>query len=204
MPDNEKSLCKVRIEFFCRKRGVLPANLRVRRFRFVQGKPAEWWIRVKNLGNEPTPPLELTNFNVSDRVRDISSGPEKTFLISQLNPNSSTELFLDSSTLKFKGSAWVSFTLTSKDENYEVQTFQFDPVAKEDDACTGKNIWGEIVYIEGELEMLQKRSNLLLVMLTSVIVVETAFGMTESLKFVIGLMYAPFKMFVEFIGTLLQ
>lgn len=170
--------------------------------KFVQGVPFELFILITNIGSTPSPEIVISNFLLKSTADNLVINSQNSLRIKQLNPGESIELSLDKMTIGFKGSAWASLDLKPEGEECEITSYQYDCDHQKDEPHATKNNWGDLVYIQGELEVLQQKTNNLILVLTVVTVIHSIFGMKESLKFLIGLIYQPLAYIAEFLGTL--
>ena len=111
---------------------------------------------------------------------------------------------MDNFTFRFKDSAWVSLKLKAVGEESAIVTYQYDSNHCSDGVCANENEWGEIGFVHGEMETLQQKTNGLILILTVVTVIESVFGMRETIKFSLGLLYQPLSYIAEFLGTVIK
>lgn len=198
--DAEKPTPQVRVVLIPKDKTKF--SLPQKKRRFTQGRPIELFIKITNIGKTPTPILEASEFELRSKSDNVAINSHNTVVIQQLNPNESIELSIDKMTIGFKGAAWASLQLTPVSGSCEIQTYQYDCDHEKDEPHTGEGSWGDLVYVQGELEILQHKTNSLILILTIATVVHSIFGMKEALKFIVGLAYHPLLYVASFLGAI--
>ena len=158
----------------------------------VQGEPFKWGVEVKNISDIPSPEFEIIEPFIVNLDNTYSEYSEATTAVRSLNPSESIYIDLDKCTLFLEGVMWAKFLAQPKDKNYEILAYQIDenhnkvapcPYNEEDDTN-----WLKDIYVHKKSEVLQDRTNNLIIVLTIITVLEAVFKIRECLKFLLWCM----------------
>jgi len=128
----------------------------------------EYGIKIKNINNlifdgeAKIKNIEIRQLNGSVLTTD------KEFKIPQLNPDEIKIIWFEKTCPSFSGEVWFAFNIENKKN---IQTYQWDKVNKSPAKFIKKNYWGDIFVIKDESIFQQEITNILLVILTSVLVI---------------------------------
>lgn len=103
---------------------------------------------------------------------------------------------MDSACLPSKGSATIDAALIPQDEQ-TIRTYQYDEFHNTDNIYGKANSWKNFIFIQGELEILQQRTNELILALTIITVYESVIGIKASLIFLMGVLAKIFILLGE-------
>lgn len=155
----------------------------------VQGEPFKWGVEVKNISDVPSPEFEIIEPFIVNLDNTYSECSDATIAVRSLNPSESIYVDLDKCTLFLEGVMWAKFLAQPKDENFAILAYQIDenhnkvapcPYSKHDDTN-----WMKDIYVHKKSEVLQGRTNNLIIILTIITVLEAVFKIREFLKFLL-------------------
>ncbi|WP_157955051.1 hypothetical protein [Pseudomonas sp. S5D5] len=193
---------KIRIEL-CPKRSNSKTPWQKLQKRFIQGEPYDIYFRVTNIGSAPTPEFTISNFKLHSKSDSTFIDSKNTILIKQLNPNETIGITLDKMTIAFKGGAWAKIDVSPVNPELRITTFQHDSLHKKDEAYDNGR-WGNLIYVQGELEVTQEKTNTLILTLTTVTVIESIFGMKKTLLALVELAYYPISQLAALMGSFIK
>lgn len=167
----------------------------------VQNEPFEYGLKIKNIGSEPFSGATISEFEISageggSVVQNALSTPK----IKALNPKEEFELYFDRYTLWHEGSISTKCTLVPDNDGEVIKTFQHHRDHDLDEEYINKNEWWQDYYCQSQQQLLQTRTNNLILMLTVITVIEATFGLKDSLKLIIRMLAWGFSQ----LTTLLQ
>ncbi|MBY8928618.1 hypothetical protein J1G34_06145 [Pseudomonas sp. Wu6] len=203
MEDANKPDYKIRVELCPRKINPRFFQRRIKT-RFTQGEPYELYFRLTNIGSSPTPEFTISNFSMHSKSDNVTLDSPNSLLIKPLNPNEKIEVELDKMTIGFKGGAWVSVNIQATDQANKIHTFQYDSLHNKDAFYEKDESWGNLIYVQGELEIAQQKTNLLILILTLVTVIEAVFGMKKTLVAIAEAAYYPISQLAKFLEFLVK
>jgi hypothetical protein len=184
-----KKIVNLRLEFIHK-----PINKKWYRKNFpflVQNEPFEYGLRVKNIGTEPFSGALIKSFEI--KADKVCQGALKAVKIKPLNPDEEYDLYIDKYTLWHEGSIETFCSLTPDRENETIHTYQHHKGHGEDELYDKPNEWWQDFYCQSQQQLLQTRTNNLILLLTTVTVIEAIFGLKESLKFVASIIALSFS-----------
>jgi hypothetical protein len=180
---SEKVVRQLRIEFIYK-----PTSVKKRWWHrnssssLTQGIPYQFGFRVTNLKSESFPGASLSKAFVRSTTDAAFLSLENECALSALNPNESIDVWCDKGIIPFKGTASVDVLVTPLNAADVIKTFQYDEAHGQDCELNEKpNEWTSIVFIQGELELNQKKTNDLILWLTIITVLESVFGLKNML-----------------------
>jgi hypothetical protein len=163
------------IEFLFRNQG----SLLYRRLKFpIQHVPFRFGVRITNIGAIPFVGATITGFKISSDPLSSSYEVDKQVAVRALNPNESVDIWLGGTTPLMEGTCWVSCVLSPTVPGNVIKTFQKDAVTGAIEAfLQANNQWGDGLYIQRQMELLQARTNTLILLLTGLMFVDAVFGL---------------------------
>jgi len=114
---------------------------------------------------------------VTGESQPLSSNIREEFAIPVLNPGQSTELEVGRFNLAFEGVTWVGCSLVPAAPNIEITTYQVDASSGDVSPYQQINEWGNVWFMQRQMEVQQARTNNLIMLLTLLLVLETLFGL---------------------------
>jgi hypothetical protein len=147
----------------------------------VQNEPFEYGLKIKNIGNEPFSGATIGTFLIE--AGSVGQPSTQQVKIKALNPNESYELYFDKYTLWHEGSISTRCSLIPDKENEEILTYQHHRDHDIDEEYKEKNEWWHDYYCQGQQQLLQTKTNNLILFLTSITVIEAIFGLKDTVKF---------------------
>lgn len=176
----------LRIQFIHRP---IKKNWYTRKYPFlVQNEPFEYGVRIKNIGSEPFSGATISTFSI--KSGDVLTGglvqkANSTPKIKALNPGEELDLYFSRYTFWHEGSIGTDCTLTPDNENEQIMTYQYHRDHDFDEQYK-INEWWHDYYCQSQQQLLQTKTNNLILGLTVITVIEAILGLKESLKWVIG------------------
>ncbi|WMB73978.1 hypothetical protein RA178_04955 [Shewanella oncorhynchi] len=170
----------------------------------IQNEPFEYGLRIKNIGTEPFSGATISDFEIRTGssfdgfVQHALSKPK----IKALNPNEEFELFFDRYTLWHDGSIGTRCFLIPDKEGEVIKTYQHHKDHNIDEPYRNENEWWHDYYCQSQQQLLQTRTNNLILMLTIITVIEAIFGLKHSLKFLLSMFAIGLSQVVTFLQWL--
>jgi len=203
MDDTNKPGYKIRFELCPRK--ISPRFFQRKiKTKFTQGEPYKLYFRLTNIGSSPTPEFTISDFTMHSKSDNVTITSPNSLLIKPLNPNEKIEVELDRMTIGFKGGAWVDVRIKATDQDNKIHTFQYDSLHNKDAFYEKDESWGNLIYVQGELEIAQQKTNLLILTLTLVTVIEAVFGMKKTLVAIAEAAYYSISQLAKFLEFLVK
>lgn len=172
---------KLLIEFVYQKKGRFFKKMRYP----VQNKPFKFGLRVKNIDEKSSPNGKINNLSISTSgFGAIKENRDEKFVIPELNPGQEIILWWpDELTTILKGGLWVDCSVEPKNIKSETFiTFQYDPNCSKEYRYKDKNAWGNGLFIRGELEQQQAKTNFLMLLLTAFVFFDGVWGLDIIFK----------------------
>ena len=141
--------------------------------RIVQHKEYIWGINLKNIGSKPFGGGSLQNFRIENSGSGISWSSNKTFMAPSLNPSQETIVWGHRFCVNFEGDSLVAVSVKANDENITVITHQLE-AGESVTFPNNENEWCDAMHIESVFESQQRKTNRLLVLPTSFLVLKAA------------------------------
>jgi len=119
-----------------------------------------------------------------------------------LNPGEERIIKLEDITFSTEGTHWFSCKIIPE-PGQKIVTYQYDYYHGKDNKYAHLNQWGNDLFVVGQHAALQLRTNLYILILTIITVLEAIFGIKAILKFLlsgIGLAFISLGQFFSFIG----
>lgn len=199
-----KKIVELRLQFIHR-----PIRKRwyARKYPFlIQNEPFEYGLKIKNIGKEPFSGATISEFTI--RTGGTFDGFSQQALskpkIKPLNPGEDIELYFDRYTLWHEGSIGTKCILIPDKEGEVIQTYQHHRDHDFDEPYSKTNEWWHDYYCQSQQQLLQTRTNNLILMLTIVTVIEAVFGLKNSLKFLVSILavgVSKFALFLQWLAS---
>ena len=150
--------------------------------RVIQNRPFDYGVKVKNICSSPFDGCTIKNIYLkhTSKSHDYINECLKDFSIKSLNPNEAVDLWFDSVIFQIDGPIWLKFSLIPKNEEETIKIYKLDRITKES-YYLGTNDWIDSIFIVNENSVHQKTTNILLVILTIIILLEQIFGIKQIL-----------------------
>ena len=154
----------------------------------IQNAPFELILYVTNREDRVFPGATIGHITITPgEAGVIKHTIMKEFAIGPLNPGQAKTLHIDTMTTPLEGTVWVECPVTPINTTYEIETYQRDSVTGEIEKYSGPvNTWGKGWFIERRTELLQARTNLLLVILAGLTVLEGVVGLRTITDAILG------------------
>lgn len=182
--NGSKKVSKIRVEFFHKSKN------RFFNKKLTQFRPFDAYLRFTNIGDSASSEFTVKNFKISSKSAGGATASSKEYIISQLNPQMSCEIKIDSFKPSISGLSWVEVKLIPKNaQENEIQTYQYDDFHKIDDPVTtedGKeklNEWGHFIFFISKIENLQHQNNIYVLILTCLTAIHGIFGLKEFIAY---------------------
>ena len=163
----------------------------------IQNKPFTYGVKVTNISDKVFPGATIKNFQASIKTANLAITSSEEPQIKSLNPKETTELYFDTYTCLHMGALWITCDLLPTGKNHEIKTYQYDKNHKCDEPYNKINKWAEDCFVQGQLELLQSRTNTLILILTSITVLVAVFGLKYLLKSLFIILHICFAFFAE-------
>jgi hypothetical protein len=173
-------IVKLRLQFIHK-----PTNQKwyVKKFPFlVQNEPFEYGLKIKNIGTEPFSGALINEFGIT--AETVTQLALKAVKIKPLNPGEEYDLYIDKYTLWHEGSVSTRCTLVPDKTGEIIHTYQHHRDHDADELFPKPNEWWHDYYCQSQQQLLQTKTNNLILLLTTITVIEAIFGLKESLKYI--------------------
>jgi hypothetical protein len=152
----------------------------------IQNEPFEYGLKIKNIGSEPFSGATIVDFTINSGT--IIQPAKSKIKIKALNVMEEYEIYFDKYTLWHEGSISTQCALVPDKPNEIISTYQYHKDHDTDEIYRVKNQWWHDFYCQSQQQLLQTRTNNLILLLTVITVVEAVFGLKETAKtFILGL-----------------
>jgi hypothetical protein len=170
----------------------------------IQNEPFEYGLKIKNIGSEPFSGATISEFEISSLsgIIGIAQKARSKPKIKALNPSEEFELYFDRYTFWHEGSISTSCTLIPDKDGEIIKTYQHHRDHNIDEPFKKENEWWHDYYCQGQQQLLQNRTNSLILLLTIITVIEAIFGLKYSLKFILSLLATALSHAVTFLQWL--
>jgi hypothetical protein len=172
----------------------------------VQGEPFIWGVEIKNISDIPSPEIEIVDPYIVNLDNTYCENADRTIAVRPLNPSEMIYVELDKCTVFLEGVMWAKFLVRPKYDDYEVLAYQVDENHNKLMPCTyseeDDTNWLKDLYVHKKSEVLQGRTNNLIVALTVITVLEAVFKIKECLKFLLWCVSEFFELFANFFSFL--
>ena len=190
----------LQIEFICK----VKKKYTFKKFKSpIQNHPFEYGLRIKNIGNNIFPGAVLKNIHIKSKESDLYHSLDKDFSLELLNPNESTEIWLNQMITYTSGIMWVVIDLVPNAAGDTITTHQKDRYYGQTEIYLENNKWKDIFYIQGENELQQARTNSYILILTALTFIHGAFGINKILLALLEIIQLFFLLTADMIGKLL-
>ena len=168
----------------------------------IQNEPFEFGFKITNIGKSAFQGCVIENLKIYHKNADVEYSSDEKPHIRALNPNESVEIYFDKYTSVNEGPIWIECDLKSTIENIDIQPYQYDVNHNSDGVCSKINHWGNSSFIQGKLELLQANTNIQILILTTITVLEAVFGLKNILQGFFGVLSSAFIILGELFGYL--
>ena len=188
---------KIRLEFIFKNSKNKIFNFR-KKNHLVQGEPFEYGFKITNIGDELFSGALLSKFKITLCSMNMVVSSNKKPNIKQLNPNESTEIYFDVVTMAISGPIWIEAEFEAKDKEVTIYTYQYDVNHKNDEKYDVPNKWAMNDFVQGRLELLQTNTNIQILILTIITVLEGIFGLENIIRKTFSILGCIFKGISDF------
>lgn len=154
----------------------------------VQNKPYQFSFKIKNIGHEVTPEMKLKNLSLSscDKMYNLYQPFDDEMLIPTINPNQEVIIqWPDILVPHMKGQAWINLDIKDQPENTTFETYHLDKYSGKVEKNNLNNHWQMSTSIRGELEQRQATTNILILILTLLVFLDSTLGINTIIKSII-------------------
>lgn len=176
----------------------------LKKFEFpLQNHPFKYGLLIKNKKDIVFPGATLKDFTIftiqNEELKDIT---RKEFSIRSLNPDEEIKIWFGQITTFMQGLIWINCNIVPNEKHEIIRTYQVD---KHEQISRHETIneWGNSYFIQGQYELQQARTNMLIVILTSVTLLEGVFGLKNIFINILKLLQGILLHFANLIGGLL-
>lgn len=150
--------------------------------RLVQGEPFKMDFQFTNRGNEPSKPFKVTDIGIKDVEGKTGLMSENTLQIKTLNPGETTVIEADTFTSWFEGRVILTFRVQFDKESHKVVTYVKDRLTNIISPSRQDPEWIDFIVFQRKIEILQARTNMWLLLITSIALLETIYGVKNLLQ----------------------
>lgn len=198
---------KLRIEFIyrpsCNRKHFL-RFLKKSEKRISQGLPIEYGLRITNISDSVFSGAMVSGLKVTSTTDKAELQANKSLAVRALNCSESVELWFDKGVIPFKGTASVEAKVLPNETTRTIVTYQRDEIHGTDDTCDRTNSWVDILYIQGELELIQKKTNDLILWLTIITVWESIFGLNKTIMKILTALHFILSWLLEILQKIIS
>lgn len=164
----------------------------------IQNEPFKYGLRVKNIGRTSFSGAAISEFKISHHSSGLGQLALNHPKIKSLNPDEEYEFYFDQYTLWHEGSIGTRCILIPDSAKETIMTYQYHRDHDADEKYR-ENEWWHDYYCQSQQQLLQTRTNNLILGLTVITVVEAIFGLSNVLKMGAGTLAWTFnKMYQVF------
>jgi hypothetical protein len=183
----------IRIEFIFKTTNK--GRLLLKKYKYpIQNNPIKYGLKITNIGNKPFPGCIITKLGITCKSDDLHCYTDSDSSVRALNCGEHVDIYMDSTVIPSKGSAFVKAEIVPLGTDI-IKTYQYDEFHKKDNICPHAGQWMNAIFLQGELEILQQRTNELILALTIITVYESIVGLKPTLNFIINI-FAHFFIFL--------
>ncbi|MEZ9233829.1 hypothetical protein AB4259_22515 [Vibrio amylolyticus] len=165
----------------------LKKNWYARKYPFlIQNEPFEYGLRVKNVGSESFSGATISEFRIESS--NLSQEALSTPKLKPLNPGEECDIYFDRYTLWHEGSIGTRCTLVPDHNGEKLITYQHHRDHDTDEKYETENAWWQDYYCQSQQQLLQTRTNNLILLLTVITVIEATLGLKDSAKFIFSVL----------------
>ena len=169
----------------------------------VQGIPFRFGLRATNVGQQPFPGATIGSLGITHKESGLRIFSSNQVAISLLNPEQSVDIWADEAVSELQGAMWLSCDVKASDTTRAVTTFQ-RYAGKQNVPFEHANAWGNIIYVQPKLELLQARTNLLVFALTIIVTIDSIIGLRVIVNFIFALLAELFTGIASLLNTLIR
>jgi hypothetical protein len=154
----------------------------------TQSVPFKFGVTITNIGETIFSGGKLESFKMIN-PGGIESSTHNLPVVKLLNPGESVELILESHVIYTVGPTYAEMILNPNTPTEELIFYSHDEIHQTDvEIKSKKNLWVQELYCQGELEIQQAKTNLLIFILTLITVAESIFGLKDILFTIIKIL----------------
>lgn len=146
----------------------------------IQNKPFKFGLKIKNIDDKNSPKAKIKNLCFkSANGGIINQNYDEDFTIKELRPGEEITLWWpDEISTVMKEEIWLECIVESEDDEKNIfNTFQYNSHSKKEEPYLNKNMWGDALFIHGELEHQQATTNFLTLILTILVFLDGVWGL---------------------------
>jgi hypothetical protein len=149
----------------------------------TQAKLFELGFKITNTNGWPTGSFILKNIRIrSSEGKDMLHTIDNSFQVNTLNPEATTEIWVDKFGTYLNGLAQVSFEITSDREGDIFETFQKDKFTKSISLIGKNNTWHDFFYVQSSSEYAQNRASSAMLWLSLFVAILSIISLDISIK----------------------
>lgn len=200
-----KSKVKIQIEFYFKQYGKYKDHEHI-----VQGEKFTWGIKITNISNTKSQKGKITSANLTntgETFNRYSNDFPKN--LKELEPNGYDEIEFDTTSIYVEGMCWAIVDLEPDDNRYEYETYQLNTCSGKEEKYSRRgdktntfNNWKDSIFVQKKMELIQSRTNTLILWLTIITVVESVFSIKSTLLFFINNFIKLYKLAIWFLENM--
>ena len=199
-PQQPPERYRLLIEPACRRRG----RFWHREHRYpIQNAPFEFHLRFTNRDDKVFPGATVTGILVhAGQAAVFSHRVMKTFGVGPLNPGDTIDILVDRMITPLEGPIWLACRLTPSKDHCVIETYQRDQGTGDITACgEPANAWGDGWFVQRQMELQQARTNLLLILLATLALVEGVVGLGTIAQAIVRAIGSIFLWMARLLGA---
>lgn len=200
-----KSKVKLRIEFYFKQFGKYKDHEHI-----VQGEKFTWGIKITNNGNTKSQKGIITSAYLTNSAQNYCRyGGNFPIVVRELEPSEYINIEFETTSIYVEGMCWAVVYIEPNDNGYEYETYQLNTPTGVEDRYSSRsaeqdtyNIWRNTFFVQKKMELIQAKTNTLILWLTIITVVESLFGIKSTLLFFIQFFIKLYKLAIWFLTSL--
>lgn len=153
----------------------------------IQCRPAKYFLIITNIGDNAFDGALIRNITITVAGSTVSRTIDREFTVGTLNHDQSEKIYVKSAQTDLSGQAWVSLSLSARNQNASLTTFQRG-LDNDHEQYKVANSWGDTFIIRSRFESNQELANWLIATLTTFIFIDAVWGIKETLVFILSLL----------------
>ena len=146
----------------------------------IQRKPFILKLKITNIDNTVSPECTIRNCQLKSPLKDqtLYYPIPAEFAVTKLNPGESTEITLSKHFMTtYHGMTWFTLAIEPNDPSFIIKAHRSHTDLSP--PYPTSNEWGNEIYIQSHMEYLQHRTNVILVFIAALALLEGIFGLQE-------------------------
>ncbi|HEV8380417.1 MAG TPA: hypothetical protein VGQ29_02455 [Gemmatimonadales bacterium] len=144
----------------------------------IQNVPFRFGLRFTNKGEKPFPGCKFRDVHISgEATTKLALVIGGDYSLRDLKPRQSVKVWVSKENLPWDGPVMVRCNLVAPGMN--IETYTRDPRSGDISKCNASNAWKNLWFVSRQMEVEQKRTNNLIMILTLLLVLEALFDVKQ-------------------------